>query len=87
MRDFMSLMFTKKVKISLQRKSDVYKVTAVDNKLLSYNNRIIDYKTEEIRLQIEPHVHNMWFNITLTDRHDVMLELSWLQDIDSKISF
>ena len=50
MRDFMSLTFIKKVKILLQKKSDVYKVTAVDNKLLSYNNKMIDHETEEIRL-------------------------------------
>ena len=50
MRDFMSLTFTKKVKISLQDKSDVYKVTAVDDKLLFYNNRMIDCKIKEIKL-------------------------------------
>ena len=50
MRGFILLIFVKKVKIPLQRKSDVYKVTAVDNELLFYNNRIIDHKTEEIRL-------------------------------------
>ena len=50
MRDFMLFIFIKKVRISLQRKSIVYKVTAVDNKLLSYNNKMIDHKIEEIRL-------------------------------------
>ena len=50
MRDFMSLTFTKKVKLPLQKKSNVYKVTAVDNKLLFYNKEIIDHKIEEIRL-------------------------------------
>ena len=49
-RDFMSLTFIKKVRISLQKKSDVYKVTVIDNKLLFYNNRMIDHKIEEIRL-------------------------------------
>ena len=87
MRDFMSLMFTKKVKISLQEKSDVYEITAVDEKLLSYNNKMLNYKIEEIRLQIKPHVQNMWFDITLISRHNVMLELLWLHNINSKISF
>ena len=58
-RDFMSLTFTKKVRILLEEKSDVYKVTAVDDKLLSYNNDMIDHKTDKIRLQIRPHVQNM----------------------------
>ena len=52
----MSLTFTKKVKILLQKKSDVYKVNVVDDKLLSYNNRIINHKTREIRLQIRLYV-------------------------------
>ena len=50
MRDFISLIFTKKVKIPLQKKSNVYEVTVIDNELLSYNKRIIDHKIEEIRL-------------------------------------
>ena len=50
MRDFMSFTFTKKVKVSLQKKSDIYEVTAVDNELLSYNNRMIDHKIKEIKL-------------------------------------
>ena len=29
----------------------------------------------------------MQFNIILTKQHDVVLELSWLEDINSKISF
>ena len=49
-RDFISPVFTKKIKIPLQKKSNVYKVTAVDNKLLSYNNKLVDHKTEEITL-------------------------------------
>ena len=56
MRDFMSFIFIKKAKISLQKKSNIYKVTAVDNKILFYNNRIIDHEMKEIRLQIRPHV-------------------------------
>ena len=52
----MSLTFTKKVKISLQKKSDTTKVTAIDNELLSYNNRIINHETKEIRLSIRPYV-------------------------------
>ena len=50
LRDFMLFMSAKKVKISLQKKSNIYKVTAIDNELLLYNNRIINYETEEIRL-------------------------------------
>ena len=87
MRDFMLSTFYKKMKLPLQEKSDVYEVTAVDNKLLSYNKEMIDHKIKEIRLQIELYVWDMWFNITLISRHDVVLELSWLQNIDSKISF
>ena len=75
MRDFISPAFIKKVKISLQKKSDVYKVTAVDNELLSYNKRIIDHETEEIKLQIRPHIQDMQFDITLISRHNVMLKL------------
>ena len=52
----MSPAFIKKARISLQKKSDIYKVTAVDNELLLYNNRMIDHKIKEIRLQIRPHV-------------------------------
>ena len=44
MRDFISLMFMKKVKIPLHRKSDVYKFTVIDDKLLSYNKEMIDHK-------------------------------------------
>ena len=58
MRDFMSFMFTKKVKILLQQKKgrDIYKVTSVDDKTLSNNKRVVDQKTEDTQLQIEPHV-------------------------------
>ena len=49
-RDFMSPAFVKRARISLQKKSDIYKVTSVNNKLLSYNNKMINHKTEEIRL-------------------------------------
>ena len=89
MRDFMSSMFTKKVKIPLQQKKgrDTYKVTSVDDKALSYNKRVVDHKTEDTWLQIGPHVWDMQFDITLTDKHNVVLELLWLQNIDLKISF
>ena len=58
MRDFMSSMFTKKVKIPLQQKKgrDTYKVTSVDDKALSYNKRVVDHETEDTQLQIGPHV-------------------------------
>ena len=48
--------FIKKVNILLQKKSDVYEVTAVDDKLLLYNNEMIDHKMKEIRLEIELYV-------------------------------
>ena len=43
-RDFMSLMFTKKVKIPLQQKKsrNIYKVTSVDDMTLSYNKEVVD---------------------------------------------
>ena len=49
MRNFMSSMFIKKVKISLQQKKDrdIYKVTSVDDKALSYNKEVVDHKTED----------------------------------------
>ena len=58
MRDFMSSMFTKKVKIPLQQKKgkEIYKITFIDDKALSYNKRVVDHKTEDTRLQIRPHV-------------------------------
>ena len=89
MRDFMSSMFTKKVKIPLQQKKgrDIYEVTSVDNKALSYNKEVVDHKTEDTQLQIRPHVQNMQFNIMLISKHNVVLELLWLQNVDSKISF
>ena len=89
MRNFMSSMFTKKVKIPLQQKKDrdIYKVTSVDNKTLSYNKRVVDHETEDTQLQIGPHVQNMWFNITLISKHNIVLELLWLQNVNSKISF
>ena len=58
--------FAKKVKILLQRKSDVYAVTDIDEKSLEYNKETVDYKTEEIRLQIRPYMNDMQFNIMLT---------------------
>ena len=89
MRDFVSLMFAKKVKISLQQKKgrDTYKVTSIDNKALNYNKGVVDHKTEDTQLQIGPHVQDMQFNITLISKHNVVLELSWLQNINLKISF
>ena len=89
MRDFVSSMFIKKIKISLQQKKDrdIYKVTSVDDKALSYNKRVVDHEIKDTWLQIRPYVQDMQFNIILISKHDVVLELLWLQDIDSKISF
>ena len=85
----MSLIFTKWTKIQLQQKKsrDIYKVTSVDNAVLSYNQRVFNYKTEDTQLQIEPHVWDMQFDITLISKHDVVLELLWLYDVNLKISF
>ena len=49
MRDFMSLTFAKKSKIQLQQKKhkNIYEITSVDDTTLSYNNRVIDHKTED----------------------------------------
>ena len=89
MRDFMSSMFIKKVKILLQQKKgrDIYKVTSVDNKTLSYNKEVVDHKMKDTWLQIGPYAWDMWFDIMLISKHDVVLELLWLQDVDSRISF
>ena len=89
MRDFISLMFIKKSKVQLQQKKhkDTYEVTSVDDAALSYNNEVVNCKMKDTQLQIEPHVWDMQFDIMLTYKHDVVLELLWLQDIDSKISF
>ena len=87
MTNFLSPEFMKKAKISLQKKSNAYAVTDIDEKPLEYNKETVDQETEETQLQIEPHINDMQFNITLTEWHDVILELSWLKDINSKISF
>ena len=64
--NFLSPEFAKKAKIPLQRKSDAYAVTDIDEKPLGYNEGKVDHKTEETRLQIRPHMNDMQFNITLT---------------------
>ena len=89
MRDFMSSIFTKKVKISLQQKKsrDTYEVTSVDDTALSYNKGVVNQETEDTWLQIRPHVQNMQFDITLINKHNVVLELPWLQNVNLKISF
>ena len=46
----MSSSFVKKANILLQRKSDVYAVTDIDEKSLEYNKETVDQETEEIRL-------------------------------------
>ena len=57
--NFILLEFTEKVKISLQKKSDIYQVTDIDKRFLEYNKEIIDYKIKEIRLYIRSYVNNM----------------------------
>ena len=56
-------------------KSDVYVVTDIDKKSLRYNKEIVNQETEEIRLHIRSYINNIQFNIMLTNRHDVVLEL------------
>ena len=85
--NFLSPEFAKKAKILLQRKSDAYAVTDIDEKPLEYNEGKVDHEMEETRLQIGPHMNDMQFNIMLTGRHNVVLELPWLEDINPKISF
>ena len=85
--NFILSSFAKKADILLQRKSDVYAVTDIDEKLLRYNKEMIDQEIEEIRLWIRPHMNDMQFNIMLIRQHDVVLELLWLKDINLKISF
>ena len=74
--NFLSSEFTKKVKILLQKKSNVYAVTDIDEKSLEYNEEKVDHEMEEIRLCIRSHINDMQFNITLIRQHDVILELS-----------
>ena len=63
--NFLLLEFVKKIKISLQKKGNVYAVTNIDEKLLEYNKEKVNQETEEIRLYIESHINNMQFNIML----------------------
>ena len=46
----MSSSFVKKVNILLQRKSNVYAVTDIDEKSFEYNKEIVDQEIKEIRL-------------------------------------
>ena len=57
--NFLLSEFAKKVKISLQKKSDVYAVTDIDEKLLEYNKETVDQEMKEIRLQIKLYMNNM----------------------------
>ena len=61
----MSLEFARKKNISLRKKNEIYTVIAVDEKSLKYNKEKIDQQTEETRLQIELHMHNMQFDIII----------------------
>ena len=56
-------------------KSDVYAVIDIDKKSLKYNKERVNQKTEEIRLYIKSDINNMQFNIILTNRYNVVLEL------------
>ena len=48
--NFLLSEFVKKVKILLQKKSDIYTVTDIDEKSFKYNKEIINQKMKEIRL-------------------------------------
>ena len=48
--NFLLSEFIKKAKILLQKKSNAYTVTDIDEKSLRYNKEMIDQETEEIRL-------------------------------------
>ena len=74
--NFLLSEFAKKVKILLQKKSNVYAVTDIDEKSLEYNKEMIDQEMKEIRLQIRLYMNNMQFNIMLIKQHNVVLELS-----------
>ena len=48
--NFILSSFVKKANILLQRKSDVYVVIDIDEKLLEYNKERVDQEMKEIRL-------------------------------------
>ena len=48
--NFLLLEFAKKVKILLQKKSDVYAVIDIDEKSFKYNKEMINQEIKEIRL-------------------------------------
>ena len=48
--NFILLSFAKKANILFQRKSNVYTVTDIDEKLLEYNKEKINQEMKEIRL-------------------------------------
>ena len=85
--NFILSSFVRKVNILLQTKSNIYAVTDIDEKFLKYNKEMIDQEIEGIRLYIRSYINNIQFNIMLISRHDIMLELLWLINIDLKISF
>ena len=45
--NFLLLEFIRKVRISLQEKSDIYIVTDIDKKLLKYNKDMINHEIKE----------------------------------------
>ena len=45
--NFLLSEFIRKVRISLQEKSNVYTVTDIDKKSLKYNKDVINHETEE----------------------------------------
>ena len=56
-------------------KSNVYIVIDIDEKSLKYNKEIINQEIKETRLCIKSHINNIQFDITLTSRYDIILEL------------
>ena len=85
--NFMIPEFAKRAKIPLTELKKAYAVTAIDDKPLRYNNRLVNQKTEDVQLKIRPYQGIMRFNITLTEKYDVVLELLWLKDVDPTISY
>ena len=83
----MSPGFAKKANIALIKKQYAYEVNAVNGKPLEYNNGMVDHETEDTRLMIGPHVRDMRFDITVTGKHDVVLGLPWLEEVDPAIGF
>ena len=86
--NFMSSGFVKRVNITLKNKGrESFTVQNINKNLLNHNHEKIDQEIKKIRLQIESHINEMRFNIMTTGINDIVLEVSWLKEFDSNISF